>query len=161
MSIGVLFVCTGNICRSPTAEGMFARMVQERELQEAVRIDSCGTHNYHPGQPADSRTHRAAARRGYDLSELRARAIDDRDFAEFDYVLAMDRSNYDDLLRCCPAEHQHKVQMFLSFAPELGTESVPDPYYGGTDGFELVLDLIEIGARRLLEHIEAELNKST
>ena len=161
MSIGVLFVCTGNICRSPTAEGMFARMVQERGLCAAVRIDSCGTHDYHPGQPTDSRTRRAAARRGYDLSDLRARAIEVQDFADFDYVLAMDRSNYHDLLRCCPAEHEYKVQMFLSFAPELGTESVPDPYYGGTDGFDLVLDLVELGSRRLLDHIEAELKKST
>ncbi len=161
MSIGVLFVCTGNICRSPTADGIFARIVQERGLGDVVRVDSCGTHDYHPGKPTDSRARRAAARRGYDLSDLRARVIEDRDFADFDYLLAMDRSNYHDLLRHCPGEHEHKVQMFLSFAPELGTESVPDPYYGGADGFESVLDLVELGSRRLLDHIQAELKKST
>jgi protein-tyrosine phosphatase len=157
--IGVLFVCTGNICRSPTADGVFAGMVASNGLGEAVHVDSAGTHNYHPGKSPDPRTRRAAARRGYDLEHLRAREIVSADFDRFEYVLAMDRANYHDLLRTCPEPRQDRVRMFLSFAEHLGMEEVPDPYYGGADGFETVLDLVEVASEGLIQHLTERLGE--
>ncbi|MEZ5540758.1 MAG: low molecular weight protein-tyrosine-phosphatase [Pseudomonadota bacterium] len=155
-TIKVLFVCMGNICRSPTAQGVFARHVAETSLADRIRIDSAGTHAYHIGEPPDSRASAAAQRRGVDLSDQKARRVDAADFEEFDYVLAMDESNYEDLASLCLPEQRAKLHLFLDFAPELGVREVPDPYYGGTTGFERVLDLIEAASRGLLAKIREQ-----
>ncbi|MEJ2361481.1 MAG: low molecular weight phosphotyrosine protein phosphatase [Gammaproteobacteria bacterium] len=152
--VRVLFVCMGNICRSPTAHGVFRALVQERNLQKLIEIDSAGTHAYHTGEPPDSRAQNTATQRGIDLSDLRARAVKVRDFERYDYILAMDESNYEDLLEQCPDEAKQKVYLFLNFAPQLNRRSVPDPYYGGIKGFENVYDMIDHAARGLLDDIE-------
>jgi protein-tyrosine phosphatase len=153
----VLFVCMGNICRSPTVEGVF-RSVVERELPDhAIEIDSAGTHAYHVGEVPDPRARRAAERRGLDLSALRARRVVAEDFAKFDLVLAMDPLNVAVMEEVCPAEHRSRIRLLLEFAPGVGREDVPDPYYGGSNGFEYVLDLAEEASRGLLAHIRAEL----
>lgn len=152
--VKVLFVCMGNICRSPTAHGVFRALVQERNLQKRVEIDSAGTHAYHTGEPPDQRAQNTANQRGINLSDLRARAVKSRDFERFDYILAMDEANYNDLLGQCPEEAKSKVHLFLSFAPQLDRLSVPDPYYGGIKGFENVYEMIEHASRGLLEDIE-------
>lgn len=152
-TIGVLFVCTGNICRSPTAEGVFLDKLAVSGFADRMHVDSAGTHDYHPGKRPDSRSARAAARRGYDISGLRARVVEVADFARFDYVLAMDRSNYHGLARICPDSHSERLRMFLSFAPQLEMTEVPDPYYGGASGFEDVLDVIELASIGLVEHL--------
>lgn len=151
--IKVLFVCTGNICRSPTAEGVFRALVAAEGLEGRIQTDSAGTHGYHVGEPPDRRSAAVALRRGVDLSDLRARKVHPADFSEFDLVLAMDRGHADILRRQCPPEQASRVRLFLDFAPELGIQDVPDPYYGEGDGFERVLDMVEAGARGLLEHI--------
>jgi len=151
---GVLFVCLGNICRSPTAQGVFTQKIEAAGLTGLVRIDSCGTHDYHPGRRPDARSCEAAAARGYEFSHLRARVIRPSDFDEFDYILVMDESNLRDVLAACPSHHRDKVRLFLSFAPELGEASVPDPYYGGGDGFARVLDLVEVASDRLVERLQ-------
>ena len=138
--INVLFVCMGNICRSPTADGVFTDLVKKAKLSDKIRIDSAGTHAYHIGESPDSRAQAAALKRGIDLSGLRARKVTQADFSKFDYVLAMDRNNYEILQSLCPPEHANKLHLFLSFAPEIKQQDVPDPYYGGTHGFEHVLD---------------------
>ncbi len=152
--VKVLFVCMGNICRSPTAEGVFASLVQQRGLAAYVKVDSAGTHAYHVGEPPDPRAQSTARRRGVDLSGLRARRFIRSDFDEFDFVLAMDGENYSALLRQCPDEARYKLKMFLDFAPHLNESEVPDPYYGGELGFERVIDMIETASTGLLEHIE-------
>jgi protein-tyrosine phosphatase len=149
----VLFVCMGNICRSPTAEGVFRHYVVHHGLQEHIHIDSAGTHGYHVGCEPDHRTVAAAKQRGFDLSSLRARRLSSRDFEEFDYILAMDRVNYEEARRKSPPQHQHKIRLFLSYAENVREEEVPDPYYGGNKGFEQVLDLVEAGARGLLDKL--------
>lgn len=151
--ISVLFVCMGNICRSPTAEGVFRQIVTGQHLDERIRIDSAGTHAYHIGEPPDRRAQAAALQRDIDLSRQVARRVDVTDFEAFDYILAMDRDNLQILRSLCPAGHEHKLSLFLSFAPHLGEEEVPDPYYGGERGFERVLDLIEAAAEGLLVDI--------
>jgi len=151
--ISVLFVCMGNICRSPTAEGVFAKRLADAGLDERVDVDSAGTHAYHAGEPPDPRAQRTAASRDVDLSRLRARKAVAADFEEFDYVLAMDRDNYERLQEICPEGAEHKLQLFLSYAPELDIDEVPDPYYGGPAGFDRVLDMIETAAEGLLEEI--------
>lgn len=156
-NISVLFVCMGNICRSPTAEGVFARLIQEAQLDHLVDVDSAGTHAYHVGNPPDERATEAAARRGIDLRAQRARRVDVEDFARFDYVLAMDSSNRDDLLAICPAPHRNKIRLFLEFAERPAQSDVPDPYYGGLQGFERVLDLVEEAGRGLLLDIRSRL----
>jgi protein-tyrosine phosphatase len=155
--IKVLFVCTGNICRSPTAEGVFRALVAAEGLAGHVATDSAGTHAYHVGEPPDGRSTAAALRRGIDLSDLRARKVRASDYAEFDLVLAMDRGHADILRRHCPADLADRVKLFLDFAPDLGIKDVPDPYYGGGDGFERVLDMIEAGSAGLLSHIRRAL----
>jgi len=142
----ILFVCMGNICRSPTAEGVFSHLVTQAGLQ--ISVDSAGTHDYHVGEPPDLRSQRAALKRGIDLSGLRARQVTQADFTKFDYILAMDRHNYQLLQSLCPPEQRHKLHLFLDFAPELNRRDVPDPYYEG--GFEYVLDLVEAASRGLL-----------
>ncbi|MEW5973720.1 MAG: low molecular weight protein-tyrosine-phosphatase [Pseudomonadota bacterium] len=154
--VSVLFVCMGNICRSPTAEGVFTRKVAEAGLIGRIRIDSAGTHAYHIGNPPDPRTMRAAQRRGYDLSALRARKVEVPDFSRFDYVLAMDEDNLAILNRLMPAESPSRVGLFMEFAPGYGAREVPDPYYGGPAGFEQVLDMVEAAAEGLLETIRRE-----
>lgn len=155
--IKVLFVCTGNICRSPTAEGVFRALVEAEGLAGRIATDSAGTHGYHVGEAPDGRSAAAALRRGVDLSDLRARKVRPGDFSDFDLVLAMDRGHADILRRQCPPDLAGRVRLFLDFAPDLGIKDVPDPYYGGGDGFERVLDMVEAGARGVLEHIRAKL----
>ena len=151
MSYRVLFVCMGNICRSPTAEGVFASMLADAGLGEQVEIDSAGTHAYHVGNPPDRRAQEAAARRGVDLSGLRARRVSDQDFDDFNLIIAMDDDNVRALRDRAPAGGS-EVRLFLDFSsgPE---REVPDPYYGGTAGFERVLDLVEDASQGLIDHI--------
>ncbi len=141
----VLFVCTGNICRSPTAEGVLKEMARKEKL--AVHVESRGTHDYHVGEPPDARAQQHAKRRGYDLSAQRARHVSKSDFETFDLIVAMDRGHLRMLQRTCPAEHRGKLRLFL---PD---RDVPDPYYGGPDGFEQVLDMVEEACRGLLAEI--------
>ncbi len=153
--VKVLFVCLGNICRSPTAEGVFTRLVDAQALGDRIQVDSAGTHAYHVGAAPDRRAQQAARKRHIDISHLRGRQVDRRDFEQFDYILAMDHDNYTHLLQMSPPEHEHKVSLLLPFAgSEELPDEVPDPYYGGTDGFERVLDMIEQAASGLLEAIK-------
>jgi protein-tyrosine phosphatase len=151
--VSVLFVCMGNICRSPTAHGVFRKLVHESGLAEQIATDSAGTHAYHVGEAPDRRARATAERRGIDLSDLRARKATPDDFLAFDYVVAMDQDNYFALLEICPAGMQHKLQLFMDFAPQMRTREVPDPYYGGPTGFERVFDLVEAAAQGLLDDI--------
>ncbi len=151
--VRVLFVCMGNICRSPTAQGVFESLVSSEGLATHIEIDSAGTHAYHIGEPPDARAQVAAQRRNIDLSRQRARKVRPEDFLEFDYVLAMDRSNYEELQAICHPDYEERLRLFLSFAPDLGEQDVPDPYYGGAQGFEQVLDLIERASAGLLADI--------
>ena len=151
--IRVVFVCTGNICRSPTAEGVFRALADAEGLGEAIAADSAGTHGYHVGDAPDTRAQAAAARRGIDLSGQRSRLFGAGDFETFDYVLAMDRMNYRTLSIVCPAHARGRLSLFLDFAPSLGLDEVPDPYYGADDGFEEVLDIVEAASRGLLAAI--------
>lgn len=152
----ILFVCMGNICRSPTAEGVFVRLLRERAPELAVEVDSAGTHDYHVGEPPDRRAIAAAARRGVDISTLRARRVDAEDFARFDLILAMDQDNRSTLLRLSPASFHERIRLLMEFAGEVeGMLDVPDPYYGGAVGFERVLDLVERAAEGLLREITA------
>lgn len=151
--IRVLFVCLGNICRSPTAEGVFRSIVQARGLEHVISIDSAGTGDWHIGKCADTRATEAALKRGYDLSALRARQAEAEDFNNFDYVLAMDEDNLDNLRALAPADFAGHLGLFLEFATASSHREVPDPYYGEGQGFELVLDLIEDASEGLLNHI--------
>ena len=151
--VRVLFVCLGNICRSPMAQGVFARFVEEEGLEGSVEVDSAGTHAFHIGECPDQRACAAALKRGVDLSHQRARRVVRRDFEEFDYVLAMDRYNYAHLQSYCPDEFGHKLRCVLEFAPQLAEREVPDPYYGGGSGFESVLDMLELAGQGLLRDI--------
>jgi protein-tyrosine phosphatase len=137
----VLFVCMGNICRSPTAEGVFRHRAAAAGLD--LEIDSAGTHAYHVGNPPDARSARHALQRGYDLSAQRARQVCPADFARYDHVLAMDRENYARLQAACPPQHRHKLALFMQYATRSDSDVVPDPYYGGPNGFDQVLDYIE------------------
>jgi protein-tyrosine phosphatase len=152
--VKVLFVCMGNICRSPSAWGVFRYVVKTAGLQDQIDIDSAGTHDYHIGDLADARSHKAAFERGIDLSDHRARQVSIKDFKHYDYILAMDNVNMERLDRDCPKEYREKVRLFLEFAPHTNYTEVPDPYYGGPRGFELVLDLIEAASEGLLEDIK-------
>ena len=149
----VLFVCMGNICRSPTAEGVFRKLLAERAPDLDVLVDSAGTHEYHTGYPPDPRAVRAAQRRGVDLTSLRARPVTERDFEHFELVLAMDQLNRHTLLERAPPEYHSRIRLYLEFAPQLGRLDVPDPYYGGSTGFEYVLDLVEEAGAGLIEHL--------
>jgi protein-tyrosine phosphatase len=148
--VSVLFVCMGNICRSPTAEGVFRHLVAERGLVDRIDVDSAGTHAYHVGEPPDRRAQAAAAQRGVSLADIRARRFGVADFERFDFILAMDRDNLNLLSEQADASQRRKLHLFLDFSS--GAESeVPDPYYGGATGFERVLDLVEDASRGLLE----------
>lgn len=148
--VSVLFVCMGNICRSPTAEGVFRHFVQEAGLADRIKIDSAGTHAYHTGEPADRRASAAAERRGYSLADIRARRVQAEDFENFNYIVAMDRLNHVTLIDRADAEHHDKIRLFLEFS-SAEEDDVPDPYYGGAAGFDRVLDLVEEASRGLLE----------
>ncbi len=154
--VNVLFVCMGNICRSPTAQGVFEQLVLSHGLSEKIRIDSAGTHAYHVGEPPDRRAGEAALRRGIDLSTQQARRVTPNDFIIFDYILAMDEDNYQELAGICSADELPKLHLFMRFSSEKHTAEVPDPYYGGASGFERVLDLIESAAEGLLAEIRQQ-----
>ena len=152
-AIKVLFVCMGNICRSPTAEGVFRKLVEDEGLDSAISIDSAGTHAYHIGSQPDSRAQSAALKRDINLSALRGRQISSIDLDDFDYVLAMDHSNYADIQLLKQGETRAQISLFLDYAQHHDDNEVPDPYYGGANGFERVLDMVEDASRGLLEHI--------
>ena len=139
----VLFVCMGNICRSPTAEGVFAALIKAQEVDTQFAIDSAGTHAYHVGEAPDLRAQKAAKDRDVNLTLMKARKVIFADFEDFDYLLAMDDDNHQILMEACPDQFKHKVKYFLEYAPHLETREVPDPYYGGKYGFERVLDMVE------------------
>lgn len=149
----ILFVCMGNICRSPTAEGVARALAERHGVHGVFEFDSAGTHGYHVGSTPDARTRKAAEQRGYDLSPLRARQVNPYDFVRFDRILAMDRDNLELLKQACPEEHQAKLGLFLEFGTRFPEDEVPDPYYGGEEGFELVLDLIEDAAQGLITRL--------
>ena len=157
MKSSVVFVCTGNICRSPTAEAIFLKLVNDAGLADRISVDSAGTHGYHVGEPPDLRTQEAAARRGYDLSRLRARKFQREDFHRFDLVLAMDRDNHGILARLAQPSAGHRLGMMMEYASRFRETEVPDPYYGGPAGFDRVLDMLEDASQGLLESIRAGL----
>ena len=143
----------GNICRSPMAEGVVRVLAERAGLASSLEVDSAGTHANHEGEPPDQRARKVAAIRGYDLSRLRARRVNVQDFSRFDRILAMDRQNLAFLRRSCPKEHLSRLGLFLYYTDGLALDEVPDPYYGGIEGFEKVLNLCEQGARSLIEAI--------
>ena len=153
MAIRVLFVCLGNICRSPTAEGVFRRLCADAGIDHAVSADSAGTAGYHVGDPPDQRSQRAARARGIEIGDSRARLVRAGDFEAFDYVLAMDRENHRHLSAMCPPALRDKLHLLMDFAPERAVRELPDPYFGDGDGFELVLDLAEAAGRGLVARI--------
>ncbi|RJF81547.1 low molecular weight phosphotyrosine protein phosphatase [Azospirillum cavernae] len=154
--VKVLFVCTGNICRSPTAEGVFRHRVVQAGLDGRIGVDSAGTHGYHIGEPPDPRSQQAAKARGVDLSGLRARKVTPEDFYEFDHILAMDDGHLAHLRRMAPADARAAVTLFLDDAPDVGVRETPDPYYGDARGFERVFDLCEQGAAGLLARVRPD-----
>ncbi|MFV0477452.1 MAG: low molecular weight protein-tyrosine-phosphatase [Parahaliea sp.] len=149
----ILFVCLGNICRSPTAEGVFEAMVVEQGHSDWIKVDSCGTGDWHLGYPPDRRAQAVAIERGYDLSLLRSRQIKAADFKKYHYILAMDDSNLADLEMMKPESFSGHLGLFLDYVPEVELQEVPDPYYGNNDGFSYVLDLVEQASAALLAEI--------
>ncbi len=160
MNFKVLFVCMGNICRSPTAEGVFRHQVAAAGLSDWIEVDSAGTHDYHVGASPDRRARHAAMGRGYDLEALCGRQVAEQDFLEFDYILAMDKDNLANLQRICPPQYRHKLGLFMEYSRHSVLLEVPDPYYGGGQGFETVLDMVEDGAAGLLGAILARKDKT-
>lgn len=153
----VLFVCTGNICRSPTAEAVLRGLAVRRKLGERVFADSAGTHGYHIGEPPDPRTRDAAGRRGYPMAGMVARKVSVSDFAAFDLVVAMDQGHFHALKRLAPPGAAGKLRLFMDWVDDAASRDVPDPYYGGPSGFEDVLDIVEAGVAALLDEIERKL----
>ena len=153
----VLFVCMGNICRSPTAHGVFKKKLMSTEIAHRVKVDSAGTHNYHPGSPPDARSQMHAAKRGYDLSDQRARQITIDDFAAYDLILVMDWDNLALVQDECPPEHIVKIRRLTEFCLSHDAAVVPDPYHGGTHGFDHVLDLVEDACEGLLLHVQKKI----
>jgi len=151
--INVLFVCLGNICRSPTAEGLFRDIIAQQGLTSRISVDSAGTSDWHIGQAPDQRAQETARSHGIDIGSLRGRQVADDDFKAFDFILAMDTSNFRKLESICPLNHRNRLDMFLSFAPELGFLDVPDPYYD--DGFEMVFEMLALASHGLLNHIQS------
>ncbi len=144
----------GNICRSPTADAVFRHFVKEAGVDHMIEVDSAGTHAYHIGNPPDHRTQQTASKRGYAMHELRARAVQTSDFEEFDYILAMDKENLSLLHQRSPQQYLSKIQLFMLYSQTAhSTKEVPDPYFGGAQGFELVLDMVEDASRGLLAHL--------
>ncbi len=151
--VNVLFVCMGNICRSPTAQGVFEKVLAEHSLADKVQVDSAGTYGYHAGENPDKRAIDAAANRGIDISKQRARAVNQSDFDKFDLILAMDLSNMDALKEMAPADSKAKLKMFMDYAQSSNVREVPDPYFGGTQGFEVVLDMIQDASMGVLQEV--------
>ncbi|MBZ1349324.1 low molecular weight phosphotyrosine protein phosphatase [Alcaligenaceae bacterium LF4-65] len=151
MMTKVLFVCMGNICRSPSAEGVFRHLINDAGLSDVVGIDSAGTHNFHVGEAPDARAQAAARKRGYEIAHAEARQITAEDFREFDLILAMDWENLSALQQQCPKPHHHKLMLLMRFANEFEEATVPDPYYGGPEGFGKVLDYLEDACQGVLE----------
>lgn len=147
----VLFVCMGNICRSPTAQGVFRKMVADAGLTDTVQVESAGTHAYHVGEPPDVRAQQAAKKRGYEIADLRARQVTQDDFRDADLILAMDWENLAMLQQQCPRAYKHKLHLLMRFAGEHDAATVPDPYYGGAEGFNTVLDYVEDACQGLLD----------
>ena len=158
--INILFVCMGNICRSPSAEGFFARELQNSEFRERVSIDSAGTHGYHVDHPPDPRAIETASTFGVDITQLRARRVNNNDFFEYDLIVAMDRSNYQDLLSRQPAGSKARVELMMSFHPDGHPQEVPDPYYGGMDGFRYMCELLQQASAGLLAHVGERLSRT-
>jgi len=152
----LLFVCLGNICRSPMAEGVFRQVAEEAGMGNRFEIDSAGMGDWHKGEAPDARAQKAARRRGIDISGQSARKVELEDFDDFDLLIAMDASNVADLYDIAPHDARHKIRRFLEYAPHLGTMDVPDPYYGGAQGFDHALDLIEAASRALLANLTEE-----
>ncbi len=152
LKTSVLFICMGNICRSPTAHGVFQQMVNQRGLSEQIKVDSAGTHAYHIGEAPDRRSQETAVANGYDLSEQRARQVTVYDIDEYDYVIGMDQSNKYNLSKLVTDDQQNKLHLMMSFAPDQQETEVPDPYYG-EDGFENVFYMIEVACEGLLKQI--------
>jgi len=152
--IKVLFICMGNICRSPTAEGVFTQLINKHKLSNQFEIDSAGTHAYHIGEQPDYRSQQAAKERGIDLSKQRARKVIYGDFEDYDYLLVMDKDNYRTLMNACPISYRDKIGYFLDYAPELNCREVPDPYYGGEYGFDNVLTMIEAASKGFLQFLK-------
>jgi len=146
----ILFVCLGNICRSPMSEGVFRQVVADAGMAERFRVDSCGTGSWHVGRPPDIRAQQALNLRGIDISTQRARQITRDDFKIFDLVLAMDRANYNRMLTLAPDVYEPNIRMLMKYAPEMGICEIPDPFFGGSEGFDYVLNLIEVASRGLL-----------
>ena len=146
----------GNICRSPTAEGVLRQFIRQHGLGDKVEVDSAGTHGYHVGEAPDSRTQRAAAARGYDLSQLRARKVARQDLDYFDLILAMDKSNLDNLIRMADPEQRKRIRLFMDYARNFDDKEVPDPYYGLGHGFDLVLDMVEDASLGLIDEIKQQ-----
>ena len=155
--VSVLFICTGNICRSPTAQGVFEHRVTAAGLRGKIFVDSAGTHGFHVGRQPDERAQRAALRRGIDLSRQRSRRIVAEDFTSFDYLIGMDHDNMRALHAACPQAYSDKLALLMAFVAAADVEEVPDPYYGGSRGFEQVLDLVEQAADALLDHVRSRL----
>ncbi len=149
----VLFVCMGNICRSPTAEGVFRHVVNQHKLQNKITIDSAGTHAYHIGESPDSRSQSTALSHGVNLSAQRARKAVAKDFEKFDYIIAMDRSNFENLKNLGQGADLSRLHLFMDFAKDWDNDEVPDPYYGGANGFEEVFDMVQSASEGLLEDI--------
>jgi len=151
--IKVLFVCMGNICRSPTAEGVFNKLLADKQLSQRFLVDSAGTHAYHVGNGSDARAQQTAKQRGVDLSQIRARQVANTDFEYFDYILAMDSENLRLLIEASPSEYHHKIKLFLDYASDYTERDVPDPYYGGQNGFEHVFDLVDAASHGFLDAV--------
>lgn len=158
--IKVLFVCMGNICRSPSADAVFKYQIKMAGLDNAIYVDSAGTHSYHTGASPDKRAQETAKARGYDMQNLRARAVQSDDFVDFDYILAMDYDNLANLKRSCPSQYDHKLALLMQYCKtnSFGDE-VSDPYYGGDQGFDHVLNMVEKATEGLLEHIRDRMNQ--
>jgi protein-tyrosine phosphatase len=153
----VLLVCMGNVCRSPTAEGVLKHYININNLSDKVEVDSAGTHGYHVGEPPDPRTQRAALSRGYNLSQMRARRVAPQDMEYFDLVLAMDRTNLDNLRRMAPPEKQDRIQLFMDYSENFEDDEVPDPFYGLGHGFDLVIDMVEDASLGLVKALRKRL----
>jgi len=157
--INILFVCMGNICRSPSAEGFFIRTLESSSLKSQVSTDSAGTHGYHVGHPPDSRAVETALKFGVDISQLRARKVSAADFEAFDLIIAMDQSNFEDLQRLRPGNSKADLKMMMDYHPEARPNEVPDPYYGGMDGFNTMCELLESATRGLMKEVEERLGE--